>query len=100
MGAAALKDITEKQLLAGLQSDDAKRLQRDSVQDSIRAGVWGSPTVVVDGEMFWGVDRLWMVEEWLRSGGWLDGVELPSSEACESMVEYTSVWSGAGRAKL
>ena len=25
-------------------------------------GVWGSPTFVVDGEIFWGVDRLWMVE--------------------------------------
>jgi 2-hydroxychromene-2-carboxylate isomerase len=30
---------------------------------AIEAGVFGVPTLMVDGELFWGGDRLWMVEE-------------------------------------
>jgi len=36
----------------------------------ISAGVFGSPTVIIDGEPFWGVDRLHEAEEWLARGGW------------------------------
>ena len=25
---------------------------------------------IVDGEGFWGCDRLWMLEEWIQKGGW------------------------------
>jgi 2-hydroxychromene-2-carboxylate isomerase len=34
------------------------------------AGVFGSPYIVVDGEPFWGFDRLPQIERWLASGGW------------------------------
>ena len=54
----------------GAASEEAAKLLRDAVAASIEAGVFGSPTVVVDGECFWGVDRLPEVEEWLRCGGW------------------------------
>jgi 2-hydroxychromene-2-carboxylate isomerase len=40
------------------------------VDASLKAGIFGSPTVVVDGEPFWGVDALPQVEDWLSSGGW------------------------------
>ncbi|MEJ8840310.1 2-hydroxychromene-2-carboxylate isomerase [Ramlibacter sp. AN1133] len=50
--------------------EEAARLLRDAVSASIEGGIFGSPTVVVDGEPFWGVDRLPDVEEWLRCGGW------------------------------
>ena len=33
-------------------------------------GVFGAPFIVVDGEPFWGQDRLPMVEAWLREGPW------------------------------
>jgi 2-hydroxychromene-2-carboxylate isomerase len=33
-------------------------------------GVFGSPFVVVDGEPFWGLDRLDQVDRWLATGGW------------------------------
>ena len=36
---------------------------------AIAAGVFGSPFVIVDGEPFWGMDRLDQVERWLRTGG-------------------------------
>jgi 2-hydroxychromene-2-carboxylate isomerase len=50
--------------------EEAAKLLREAVAASIEAGIFGSPTVVVDGEAFWGVDRLPDVEEWLRCGGW------------------------------
>jgi 2-hydroxychromene-2-carboxylate isomerase len=51
-------------------SDEASALLRADVDASIKAGVFGSPTVVVDGELFWGVDKLGQVERWLARGGW------------------------------
>ena len=46
---------------------EALRLQNDK---AIAAGVFGSPFTIVDGEPFWGVDRLEQVDRWLASGGW------------------------------
>lgn len=43
---------------------------RASIESAIANGVFGSPTFVVDGEMFWGNDRLDMLDRWLRTGGW------------------------------
>lgn len=37
---------------------------------AIQRGVFGSPYIVVDGEPFWGFDRLEHVDRWLQSGGW------------------------------
>src|SRR5690606_37311615 len=50
--------------------DEAAALLREMVDASVKAGVFGAPTVVVDGEPFWGVDRLDEVDRWLVSGGW------------------------------
>jgi 2-hydroxychromene-2-carboxylate isomerase len=27
-------------------------------------------TFIVDGEMFWGADRLWQIKRWIEQGGW------------------------------
>jgi 2-hydroxychromene-2-carboxylate isomerase len=62
LGAAALAE--------GAASDQAATLLRNAVASSIAAGVFGSPTIVVDGEPFWGADRLPEVDEWLSCGGW------------------------------
>jgi 2-hydroxychromene-2-carboxylate isomerase len=35
---------------------------------AIAAGVFGAPTIAVDGELFWGNDRKPQVERWLASG--------------------------------
>jgi 2-hydroxychromene-2-carboxylate isomerase len=51
-------------------SDEAASLLRADVDASIKAGVFGSPTVVVDGELFWGVDKLDQLDRWLARGGW------------------------------
>jgi 2-hydroxychromene-2-carboxylate isomerase len=39
-------------------------------EDAIAKGVFGSPYIIVDGEPFWGLDRLDQVARWLETGGW------------------------------
>lgn len=46
-----------------------ERLKAETDQ-AIAAGVFGSPFIIVDGEPFWGADRLGQVERWLATGGW------------------------------
>lgn len=46
------------------------QLLRRNVDDSIQRGVFGSPFFIVDGEPFFGVEKLPVLEEWLASGGW------------------------------
>jgi 2-hydroxychromene-2-carboxylate isomerase len=52
---------------AGVESAATKAGLRASVTDAIDRGIFGSPFIVVDGEAFWGADRLGMVERWLES---------------------------------
>ncbi len=65
-----LATFSAAELAAAAQSHEAAQLLRDEVDASLKAGVFGSPTVVVDGEMFWGVDKLEQVETWLARSGW------------------------------
>jgi 2-hydroxychromene-2-carboxylate isomerase len=51
-------------------SEEAAALLRADVDAALKCGVFGSPTVVVDGEMFWGLDKLDQVDRWLTRGGW------------------------------
>lgn len=44
----------------------AAQYERDT-QDAIRRGVFGSPTYVIEDELFWGQDRLDFVERKLRA---------------------------------
>jgi 2-hydroxychromene-2-carboxylate isomerase len=48
----------------------AAGLLRRNVDDSLRCGVFGSPFFIVDGESFFGVEKLPVVEDWLATGGW------------------------------
>ncbi len=47
---------------------DVKERLKAAVEESIARGVFGAPFIVVDGEPFWGSDRLPQVERWLASG--------------------------------
>lgn len=48
--------------LARAVSDEVKAALRASTDDALARGVFGAPTFVVDGELFWGQDRLDLVE--------------------------------------
>jgi 2-hydroxychromene-2-carboxylate isomerase len=45
-------------------------LLRHNVELSLQRGVFGSPFFIVDGEPFFGLEKLQVVEEWLAAGGW------------------------------
>ncbi len=45
-------------------------LLRRNVDDSLQRGVFGSPFIIVDGEPFFGLEKLPVLEEWLATGGW------------------------------
>ena len=47
-----------------------KNALKDAVDQAVALGVFGVPFFIVDGEPIWGVDRLWMLEQWLRDGSW------------------------------
>lgn len=53
-----------------LQGDAPATLLRASVAEALERGLFGSPFFVVDGEPFWGLDKLAEVELWLITGGW------------------------------
>lgn len=57
-------------LAAALEDPVVKDRARKESDAAIAAGVFGSPFLVIDGEPFWGVDRMPMAEEWIRTGGW------------------------------
>jgi 2-hydroxychromene-2-carboxylate isomerase len=57
-------------VLAGMQDPAIKEKLRNATQQAMDKGVFGSPFFIVDGEPFWGNDRLGEVREWLQTGGW------------------------------
>jgi len=68
--AAATLGIDAGTVTAAVQSAEVKEALRVAVDAAIQRKVFGSPMVVVDGEMFWGADRLTQVDRWLATGGW------------------------------
>jgi 2-hydroxychromene-2-carboxylate isomerase len=57
-------------LLQAIERPEAKDALKDAVQAAIDRGVFGTPYFIADGEPLWGVDRLWMLEHWLRHHDW------------------------------
>jgi 2-hydroxychromene-2-carboxylate isomerase len=55
-------------LMQGAQEPAIKDELRKRVEEAVAFGVFGAPTIVVDGERFWGNDRLPQIERWLASG--------------------------------
>lgn len=57
-------------LSQAFKDDEPADLLRADVEASLKAGVFGSPTVIVDGELFWGIDKFEQIQRWLETGGW------------------------------
>ena len=56
--------------LAAIDDPVYKSALKTEIEQAIARGVCGSPFFIVDNEPFWGADRLAMLEEWLKTGGW------------------------------
>lgn len=67
---AAAIGADRAELGAALEDPAVKERAKREVEAAIAAGVFGSPFFIVDGEPFWGSDRMPMVEDWIRTGGW------------------------------
>lgn len=57
-------------LAAALGDPAVKDRAKREVEAIIAKGAFGSPFFIVDGEAFWGSDRMGMLEEWVKRGGW------------------------------
>lgn len=62
---AAGQGVEPAALADALATDTVKEALRTASNEAIEAGVFGSPYVIIDGEPFWGVDRLPQIERWL-----------------------------------
>lgn len=60
--------IDGQKLMEGAQEPAIKDELRRRVEEAVAFGVFGAPTIVVDGEVFWGNDRLPQIERWLATG--------------------------------
>jgi len=55
-------------MLAAAKSDAIGAIYAARAQEAVDANVIGSPCYVLDGEVFWGQDRLGLLESALKSG--------------------------------
>lgn len=62
--------IDKDALATGITDQAVKDALRVAIENAIELGIFGSPTTVVDGELFWGSDRLEQIDRWLARGGW------------------------------
>jgi 2-hydroxychromene-2-carboxylate isomerase len=69
-GLASALGLDPDLVLSGIADPEIKAIARRHGEEAVARGVFGSPWIFVDGEPFWGSDRLPMVERWLAEGPW------------------------------
>jgi len=63
-------DLDGDELVQASRDPRIKELFKEKNDAALARGVFGSPFILVDGEPFWGADRLYQVDKWLETGGW------------------------------
>ena len=53
--------------------DEVKHELRRMTEEAVAAGVFGVPTITLEGRQFWGLDALEMLRDALQGGAWFDG---------------------------
>ena len=66
---AARQGADRATLLEALNGPALKERLKGECEAALAKGVFGSPYIIVDGEPFFGADRLPQIERWLGSGG-------------------------------
>jgi 2-hydroxychromene-2-carboxylate isomerase len=67
---AAGINLDGEEVRAALEEPAVKERLRQETDAAMARGVFGAPYIIVDGEPFWGNDRLNEVDRWLETGGW------------------------------
>jgi 2-hydroxychromene-2-carboxylate isomerase len=62
--------------------DQVKQVLQTHSQEAIAAGVFGVPSFVVDGKVFWGQDALPMLRAYLQGDVWFDGPDWQAPDRC------------------
>ena len=70
IGVAAGLGVDAGELQAALKDPAVKERLKNEVAAAIERGVFGSPYIFIDGEPFWGHDKLDEIDRWLETGGW------------------------------
>jgi len=63
-------DIDRAAMETALQDQAVKDRLKTAVENALEKKIFGSPMMIVDGELFWGNDRIEQVDRWLTRGGW------------------------------
>lgn len=68
LASAARAGLDGKALLAAAESEPVRQRYEATLDEAVAAGVFGAPSYVLDGEVFWGQDRLELLDSALASG--------------------------------
>ncbi|MDD5030690.1 MAG: DsbA family protein [Rhodoferax sp.] len=82
IGVSPLRDVADPAVKAQLQANTDQALE---------LGVFGVPTVEVDGKLFWGFDALPMLAAYLRQDTWFDGPDWPAAGAAGVGLQRVSL---------
>jgi 2-hydroxychromene-2-carboxylate isomerase len=63
-------NLSATELLNAIQDEAMKAELKRRVDEAVAKSVFGSPFFIVDGEPFWGWDRMQMMRQWIERGGW------------------------------
>jgi 2-hydroxychromene-2-carboxylate isomerase len=66
---AARQGLDAASVTAAMSDPAIKEALKAEVDAALAAGVFGAPYFFVDGEPFWGADRLDQMDRWLAQGG-------------------------------
>lgn len=66
---AATLGVDRNALSEAVATPAVKERLRAETDGAIAKGMFGAPYIIVDGEPFWGADRLPQIEKWLATGG-------------------------------
>ncbi|MDO8347333.1 MAG: 2-hydroxychromene-2-carboxylate isomerase [Rugosibacter sp.] len=66
---AAEQGIDRAALTQAAAMPEIKERLKQETATAIGKGLFGAPYIIVDGEPFWGADRLPQIETWLATGG-------------------------------
>jgi 2-hydroxychromene-2-carboxylate isomerase len=67
--------------------DDVKSELKSNTDDAIARGLFGVPTMEVDGQLFWGFDALAMLRAYLEGDAWIGGEEWNAVTKLPSAVQ-------------
>jgi 2-hydroxychromene-2-carboxylate isomerase len=84
--AALVQDLAPVRDPAGAE---VKAELRERTEAALAVGVFGVPTIEVDGRLFWGLDALPMLAAYLKGDPWFDGTAWDAAGAARPGVRRT-----------